>query len=129
MDMQEFLKNRQKFPIDTLAKYAGKQVAWSPDGTSIVAGADELSKLIEAVRATGHDPGECVFSSVPASDSLIGCVEGEEFLLRRVGRTSVLMSENADPWDSMAESLDEFTDDFMSDRARLEQQAREPLFD
>lgn len=72
MDMQEFLKNRQQFPLDALAKYAGKQVAWSPDGTSIVASADDLPKLFEAVRASGLDPGECVLSSVPASDSLIG---------------------------------------------------------
>jgi hypothetical protein len=72
MDMQEFLNNRQQFPPDELAKYAGKHVAWSPDGTSIVASADDLPNLIAALKASGGDPAECVLSSVPESDSLIG---------------------------------------------------------
>src|SRR4051794_10408609 len=37
MDMQQFLTNRAQFPPEELAKYAGKYVAWSPDGTQIVA--------------------------------------------------------------------------------------------
>lgn len=69
--MQEFLKNRQQFPLDDLAKYAGQHVAWSPDGTSIVASADDLRKFISAVKASGNDPAECVLSSVPKCDSLI----------------------------------------------------------
>ncbi len=72
MDMREFLNNRQQFPLDELTKYAGKHVAWSPDGTSIVASADDLPKLIAAVKASGSDPAECVLSSVPECDSLIG---------------------------------------------------------
>ena len=31
MDMQKFLQNRQQFPLDELAKYSGKHIAWSPD--------------------------------------------------------------------------------------------------
>lgn len=76
MDMQEFLKNRQQFPLDELAKYAGKHVAWRPDGTSIVASADDLPQLIAAVKTSGNDPAECVLSAVPECDALIGMGSG-----------------------------------------------------
>lgn len=72
MNMQDFLKNRQRFPSDQLARYAGKHIAWSPDGTSIVASDEDLFKLIAAVQASGYDPAECVLSAVPAIDAVIG---------------------------------------------------------
>lgn len=72
MDMQRFLKNRRQFPLDQLAKYAGKHIAWSPDGDSIVASDEDLARVIAAVKASGYDPAECVLSSVPACDSVIG---------------------------------------------------------
>jgi hypothetical protein len=37
MNMQEFLKNRGDFPLAELAKHRGEWVAWSPDGTRLVA--------------------------------------------------------------------------------------------
>jgi hypothetical protein len=47
-----FLANRAKFPVEELLKYVGQEVAWSWDGSCILASArtaDELhSKLIEA---------------------------------------------------------------------------------
>jgi hypothetical protein len=43
MDIQLFQKNRQQFPPEQLAKYSGRYVAWSPDGTRILASdGDEL---------------------------------------------------------------------------------------
>src|SRR5437870_7943481 len=36
VDMQEFLKNRSQFPPEELEHYAGKYVAWSPDGRTII---------------------------------------------------------------------------------------------
>ena len=38
---QEYLANRTMFPLEELAKYSGQWVAWSPDGTRIVAHATE----------------------------------------------------------------------------------------
>ncbi len=64
MDMQQFNKNRSQFPVEELEKYAGKYVAWSPDGTRIIASADSLSDLAAVVQASPFDPKECVLSSV-----------------------------------------------------------------
>ena len=72
MDMKEFLQNRRQFPLDQLAKYAGKHVAWSPDGASIVASDEDLAKVIAAVQVLGFDPAECVVSCVPSSDAIVG---------------------------------------------------------
>jgi hypothetical protein len=64
--MRVFIKNRQEFPPDELSKYAGKSIAFSPDGTSIVASADDIDELIERIQAAGYDPGRCFISYVDA---------------------------------------------------------------
>jgi len=71
MDMQEYLKNRHQFPDDELEKYAGKYVAWSPDGTRIIASADNLEKLCEAVDASGYDAGDIVMEPIPHADEVV----------------------------------------------------------
>jgi hypothetical protein len=71
MDMQQFLKNRCAFPPEELTKYAGQYVAWSPDGTRILASDDDLQRLDGAVKASGYDPAEVVVSSVPFPDEVI----------------------------------------------------------
>ena len=71
MDMQQYLRNRHQFPQDELEKHAGKYVAWSPDGTRIIASADELGKLCEAVDTSGYDPAEVVMEPIPFPDELV----------------------------------------------------------
>jgi hypothetical protein len=71
MDMHKFLENRRRFPPEELARYAGKYVAWSPDGTRIVACDEDLQRVAAAVVAQGFDPGEVVLSSVPLPDEVI----------------------------------------------------------
>jgi hypothetical protein len=64
-----FLKNRQAFPVEELMKYAGQWVAWSPDGTHIVAGSSESEEAVwGVVVAAGYDPHECVFSFMGEPD-------------------------------------------------------------
>jgi hypothetical protein len=71
MDMQQWLRNRQQFPPKELMKYVGKYVAWSPDGTRVIASdVDEVS-LDRIVRAAGHDPAEVLVSFVPDPDEVI----------------------------------------------------------
>jgi hypothetical protein len=67
-----YLKNRPLFPLDELAKYRGKHIAWSPDGTSIVASAETLDELMDVIEAGGDDMVHCLVDYVPDADSLIG---------------------------------------------------------
>ena len=83
MDMQQFLTNRQQFPPGELAKHAGKYIAWSPDGTRILASDDDLEKVAAAVEDQGYDSSEIVLSSVPFPDEV---VLGGEPSLQRIAR-------------------------------------------
>src|SRR5262249_16856538 len=65
MDYQEFDKNRAAFPPEELLRYRGQFIAWSPDGTRIIASDKDGIKLDDTVKALGYDPDEVVFSSVP----------------------------------------------------------------
>jgi hypothetical protein len=71
MDMQLYLRNRRTFSLDELDKYAGKYVAWSPDGTRIIASADDLSTLCRAVDSTAFDPADVVMEPVPLPDEVV----------------------------------------------------------
>jgi hypothetical protein len=71
MDMQEFLKNRRQFPPEELEKYSGRYVAWSPDGTRIIASDDDQIRLDTTIRDLGYDPAEVLVSSVPYPDEVI----------------------------------------------------------
>jgi hypothetical protein len=61
-----------RFPLDELAKYFGQWVAWSPDGTRVVASSTDPDALEDLVRAAGEDPMFCVVEGIPEHDSLIG---------------------------------------------------------
>jgi glucose/arabinose dehydrogenase len=71
MDMQTFIQNRQRFPLEELQKYAGKYIAWSPDGTQVVASGDEEALVEKAVKEAGYDPSEVVFSYVSSPDEVL----------------------------------------------------------
>jgi hypothetical protein len=71
MDLQQFQRNRANFPPEELARYAGNYVAWSPDGSRIIASADNLIALAAQVKATNYEPAECVLSSVPLADEVL----------------------------------------------------------
>jgi hypothetical protein len=46
--MQEFLQYRQQFAPEELERFAGKYVAWSPDGTRIIASDEDFLKVAAA---------------------------------------------------------------------------------
>ena len=71
MDMQRFQKNRQEFPVEELARYAGKYVAWSPDGTHILASNEDELQLANAVQAPGHNSAEVLIAFVPSEDDVL----------------------------------------------------------
>lgn len=53
--------------------------------------------------------------------------EGAEVFIKRVGKAIVLIPYR-EPWQTLFDSLDQFSDDFMETRNQPEQQAREGLF-
>lgn len=67
-DLSHYEENRCKFPLDELAKYAGKHIAFSPDGTRIVASGDSLDEVIERLQATGIHFSQVVHSYVDGPD-------------------------------------------------------------
>jgi hypothetical protein len=62
-DLSHFDENQRKFPPEELAKYWGKHVAYSPDGTRIVASGDTWDELDAALDAAGIDFTQVVYSS------------------------------------------------------------------
>ena len=56
-------------------------------------------------------------------------LDGNEVFIKRVGRSILLIPKQADPWRSLVDSLDQFSEDFMEDRAQPSPQQREALFE
>ena len=52
--------------------------------------------------------------------------QGTEVYIKRIGRNVMLIPKD-DPWESLLSSLDEFSDDFMTDRLQPEVDKREKL--
>ena len=55
-------------------------------------------------------------------------IAGNEVYVKYLGKSVLLIPKDIDPWDLMADSLDQFTDDFMLNRSQPPQQHREGLF-
>jgi len=53
--------------------------------------------------------------------------EGDRVYIKRVGRTVILIPYH-EPWQSLFDSLDQFSDDFMVEREQPAQQEREAAF-
>jgi hypothetical protein len=70
MDMRQYLINRHQFPHEELEPYAGRYVAWNPEGTQILASDEDPGQVIDAVKALGYDPAETVIEAIPSPDEL-----------------------------------------------------------
>jgi hypothetical protein len=73
---RKFLANRAAFPVEELAKYAGRWVAWSPDGSRIAASAPSPELLDPLLEVNGEDPALCVVEGIPDDDTLLGEADG-----------------------------------------------------
>ena len=51
---------------------------------------------------------------------------GDDVFIKKIGKMVVLLPKD-DPWSSLVNSLDHFTDDFMNDRGQPSQDSRENL--
>jgi hypothetical protein len=74
---RRFLANRAAVSVEELAKYAGEWVAWSPDGSRVVAHARSPELLDGLVRACGEDPACCVVEGIPGDDGLFDEAGGD----------------------------------------------------
>jgi antitoxin VapB len=54
--------------------------------------------------------------------------DGTQVFIKKVGNMVVLIPEQ-DPWQTLFDSLEQFSDDFMESRNQPEQQVREGLFE
>ena len=67
------MENRNNFPAEELAKYENQWVAWSPDRTRVIAGADDLNQLEAAVQAKGMKLSDTVLELIlPANVAFMG---------------------------------------------------------
>ena len=56
LDVLLFRRNRDQFPDEQLEPYWGKQVAWSADGTRVVASGKTHQELYATLRSLSIDP-------------------------------------------------------------------------
>jgi hypothetical protein len=68
LDYQTFEENRRRFPHEELMKYAGQSIAWSIDGTRIVASGKDVNEVADKLAALGIDVSQTVLSYVPDPD-------------------------------------------------------------
>jgi hypothetical protein len=61
-----FDENRAKFPVQQLAPYIGQTVAWSLDGSRIIAAGADYRALSRKLHALGEDPSRVVFEDIPS---------------------------------------------------------------
>ena len=65
VDRQVYVTNRGKFLPEDLQPYAGQWVAWSADGSRIVAHNIDLGQAVREVEQAGLQREDVVFSHLP----------------------------------------------------------------
>jgi hypothetical protein len=63
-----FNENANKIPAEEQLRYAGRRVAFSLDGTKIVASGKDYEELSAALKTAGIDPSRVVWGYIPAED-------------------------------------------------------------
>lgn len=71
VNAQLFNENNNKFSAEELLPYAGKYVAWSLDGTQILASGDNEMEMDQRLRQLGIDPSQVVGEYIPPPDTTI----------------------------------------------------------
>jgi hypothetical protein len=66
----EFRRNQSCFPQEELQKYNGQYVAWSPDGTCILAADRDPLQVDRTLCAAGYDPASILVSLVAVPEEV-----------------------------------------------------------
>lgn len=56
-------------------------------------------------------------------------LDGDEVFVKQVGRSVVLIPKQHNAWQSLVDSLDQFSADFLEDRAQPSEQSRAKVFE
>jgi hypothetical protein len=64
-DRGVYVENRSKFPLQELAKYGDQWVAWSLDGTTIVAHHEDLLEVGRILDKAGVNHQDVSFEWIP----------------------------------------------------------------
>ena len=56
-------------------------------------------------------------------------LEGDEVLVKQIGQSVVLVPMQANRWQPLLDSLEQFSDDFMEERCQPVDQTRETIFE
>ena len=70
IEINEFRRNQSRFPREELEKYNGQYVAWSPDGTRILAAHADLAQVDAMLVALGIYPGDVLISRVAVPEEI-----------------------------------------------------------
>jgi hypothetical protein len=68
LDYKTFEENRRRFPQEELMKYAGQNIAWSIDGTRIIASGKDVNELVDKLEAMGVEAGTFVIGYIGDPD-------------------------------------------------------------
>jgi hypothetical protein len=71
IDLRLFNANRDRFPVEQLLAHAGKQIAWSADGTRIVASADTPEEVYRQLDERGIPVSQVVLDYVDDTDGIM----------------------------------------------------------
>jgi hypothetical protein len=63
-----FTENRNQVPAEEVVKYVGLHVAWSMDGTRILASGNDEIEVDQRLRQADIDPSRVVFDFIPPPD-------------------------------------------------------------
>ncbi len=70
-DLSLYEHNRSQFSLEELAKYAGQHIAFSADGTCILASGSSMDEVEQKLEAAGIDPSQVVGSYVSPDDVVL----------------------------------------------------------
>src|SRR5437867_1033414 len=68
IDLREFVRNRDHFPVEALLPYAGQHVAFSADGTRVMAHGLDYEAVFLQLQKLGVPSSDVVFDYIPGLD-------------------------------------------------------------
>jgi hypothetical protein len=70
IEMNKFRENQSKVPLEELMNYNGQYVAWSDDGTHILASDSDHEALYARLHAKGYDMGETLIAYIDVPEEV-----------------------------------------------------------